>query len=458
MHVTLRYSVAAWWGMRLSIVIALVWISSIAIGFTHALSLLTLVGFIAAIAGVRVPVLGLFGVGLLVVLDPIARHLLLGSGGWLRWNTFNYWLLLTSILFLPRVWRLHDLHSRLLRLLILVIAVDLFVAQSWEAGLQTLINISTVFALVIYFQRAMGDPDSLFWLGATTGLAAALGGVSFYREMDLLTAMNKNAFAMFPLAGVFGACIGFPFATRFRGGQLILASLAAVDVAWVFLSRSRGAMVLALIGMMFLIAAAKNMTTRLVYLGAVLAVGIVLASRFGALEEGAAARFDKLFNADVSLEERTSGRSVLMRGGWSIFLQHPLGIGTGGFENAWAALEQPETVTQWAAGKQVPAHSGWLMVLVENGLPGITLFVSYVVSFAIVGLRQRDRRLLLLGLFVTVMLAVAFTMNEFQGKALWFAAAAATALMHPEALGMTMPARRRGVRSRPLFELVLADV
>jgi hypothetical protein len=167
--------------MRLSIVVALVWISSIAIGFTHALSLLTLVGFIAAIAGVRVPVLGLFGVGLLVVLDPIARHLLLGSGGWLRWNTFNYWLLLTTILFLPRVWHLRDLHSRLLRLLILVIAVDLFVAQSWEAGLQTLINISTVFALVIYFQRALGDPDSLFWLGATTGLAAALGGIAFYR-------------------------------------------------------------------------------------------------------------------------------------------------------------------------------------------------------------------------------------------------------------------------------------
>jgi O-antigen ligase len=204
--------------------------------------------------------------------------------------------------------------------------------------------------------------------------------------------------------------------------------------------------------------AAKNMTTRLVYLGAALAVGIVLANRFGALEAGATARFDKLFNADVSLEERTSGRSTLMRGGWSIFVQHPLGIGTGGFENAWAALEQPETVTQWAAGKQVPAHSGWLMVLVENGLPGIILFVSYVASFAFVGLRQRDRRLLLLGLFVTVMLAVAFTMNEFQGKALWFAAAAATALMHPEALGMVMPAPRRGVRSRPLFEPVPADV
>jgi O-antigen ligase len=147
-----------------------------------------------------------------------------------------------------------------------------------------------------------------------------------------------------------------------------------------------------------------------------------------------------------------------MRGGWSIFVQHPFGIGTGGFEDAWAGLEQPETVTQWAAGKQVPAHSGWLMVLVENGLPGIVFFVAYVGSFALVGLRQRDRRLLLLGVWVTLMLAVAFTMNEFQGKALWFAAAAATALMHREAMRMRIGPRRRAVRSRPLFAPVPADV
>jgi hypothetical protein len=86
------------------------------------------------------------------------------------------------------------------------------------------------------------------------------------------------------------------------------------------------------------------------------------------------------------------------------------------------------------------------------------LFVAYVGSFALVGLRQGDRRLLLLGLFVTVMLAVAFTMNEFQGKALWFAAAAATALMHPQAMRMPVGPRRRAVRSRPLFAAVPADV
>jgi O-antigen ligase len=449
-------SPAAIWGMRLAGVIAVVWIAALAIGFMQALSVLTLVGFAAAIAGVRIPALGLFGIGLLVVLDPIARHLLLGSGGWLRWNTFNYWLLLFTILYLPRVWRLSDPHSRLLRLLILVLAVDLFVAAAWEAGLQTLLNITTVFALVVYFQRTPRDDNTLAWLGVTMGLAGALGGVAFYRDADLLTAMNKNAFAMFPLASAFGACIAFPFATRIRGGQLLLASLAAVNVTWVFLSRSRSALILALIAMAYLIAVARTLTTRLLYLGAAAVVMIGVVGRFGALEAVASARFDKLFNADLSLEERTSGRANLMRGGWSIFVKHPLGIGTGGFEDAWAGLEQPETVEQWAAGKQVPAHSGWLMVLVENGLPGIALFVTYVASFALAGLRQRDRHLFFLGIFVTVMLAIAFTMNEFQGKALWFAAAAATALLHPDA--GPLPHRTRMVRRRPLVEPLAADV
>jgi Na+/H+ antiporter NhaD/arsenite permease-like protein len=79
-----------------------------------------------------------------------------------------------------------------------------------------------------------------------------------------------------------------------------------------------------------------------------------------------------------------------------------------------------------------------------------------VASFAFAGFRQRDRHLILLGLFVTVMLAIAFTMNEFQGKALWFAAAAATALLHPDAAESRR--RTRAIRERPLFVPVTADV
>jgi O-antigen ligase len=455
------HSPAATWGLRLACVIALAWSLAIPFGFTRALSVLTFLGFIAAIAGVRFPELGLFGIGLLVVIDPVVRHLLLGSGGLLRWNSFNYWLLLTMVLFAPRLWRLSDPHSKLLTLLIAVIAFDLLMSRDLEAGMQTLFNAITVFALVLAFLRTPRDEDTLFWLGATMGLAAAIGGAAFYREPDLLSSMNKNAFAMFPLAGVFGACIAFPYATRMRLAQPMLAAVAAIDVTWVFLSRSRSALILALIGMAFLVTTARTVTMRLIYIGAAALVAMIIAAQFGALETTATARFDKLFNADVSLEERTSGRANLMRGGWQIFLKNPFGIGTGSFEDAWSQLEQPETTSQWAAGKQVPPHSAWLMVLVENGVPGILLFIAYVLSFAVAGLRHRDRRLLLMGLFVTSMLAVAFTMNEFQGKALWFAAAAATALLQPLRADTMVAMRRRRsrmVHARPLVTPVPADV
>jgi O-antigen ligase len=427
------------WGKRLACVVALVWIAGVAIGFEQALSVLMFVGFAAAIAGIRYPALGLFGIGLLTVLDPIARHMVLDSGGLLRWNSFNYLLLLASLLFLPRVWRLSDPHSRVLRLLILVLAVDLLMAPRWENGIQNLLNISTVFAIVIYFQRSPRDNETMYWLGVIMGLAAAIGGLEFYRHPELLTVMNKNAFAMFPLAGVFGACVAFPFAASIRGGQLLLASLAAVDVTWVFLSRSRGALIIALLAMAFLLVAARTLTTRVIYLVAAALLVVGLAGKFGSLEATATARFGKMLNSDTSLEERTSGRTNLMRGGWQIFLAHPLGVGTGAFEDAWATLEQPETTNRWAAGKFVPAHSAWVMVLAENGLPGILLFAAYVASFAFVALGHRNPHLILLGIFVTAMLAIAFTANEFQGKALWFAAAAATALLHPD----TDTARRR---------------
>jgi O-antigen ligase len=448
------------WGIRLVTIIILGWSAGLVLGFVPAVMMLTLVGFAAAAAGIFYPTLGLFGVGLLTVLDPVTRHLLLGSGGLLRWNSFNYWLLIVTALFLPRVLRLSDPHSRLLRLLIIVMAVDLLLAPRWEAGLQTLLNVSTVFALVIYFQRSPRDGETMFWLGVVMSLAAAIGGAAFYRQPALLSAMNKNAFAMFPLAGVVGACLAFPFAANVRGGQLLLAGLAAVDVTWVFLSRSRGCLLAAVIAMVFLLLLARNVATRIVYVAAAALIAAGVAGKFGALEANATARFDKMMDSNVSLEERTSGRANLARGGWEMFVRHPLGVGTGAFEDAWASLEQGETSNQWAAGKFVPAHSAWVMVLAENGAPGILLLTMYVCSFAVIGAQRRHAYLVLLGLFVTTLLGVAFMANEVQSKALWFAAAGATAFLHPET-GLGGRSRRFGgrrVRARPLATAGAADV
>jgi O-antigen ligase len=442
------------WGPRLVCAIVLVWLAGEWIGFLRALMALTFIGFIAAIAGVRHPVLGLLGIGLLVVLDPISRHLVLGSGGLLRWNSFNYWLVVITLLYLPLVWRLSDPHSGLMRVLLIVLAIGLPFSQDWEPGLQTLLNVATVFAIVIYFQRAPCDATTMFWLGMVTSVTAAVGGFEYFRHAETLPVMNKNAFAMFPLAGLFGACLALSFAGGIRGGQLLLASIAAVDLSWVFLSRSRGSLVLGLIAMGFLLISVRTLPRRVTSVVAAALLIAGAAGHFDALQADAARRVNKLLNERMSLEERTSGRANLALGGWQLFVHNPMGVGTGGFADAWAGLEQLDNNTRFAPGSHTSAHSAWIMVLVENGVPGILVFLLYVGSFAVVGLKRRDPTLVRLGVFTSVMLAAAFATTEFQSKALWFVAGASTALLHQQ---HRLTARRAvGVvpsRKRPLVQV-----
>lgn len=418
------------WGPRLVCVVLLVWSAGEWLGFMRALMTLTVIGFVAAIRGIRNPALGFLGVGLLVVLDPISRHLVLNAGGLLRWNSFNYWLIVVSLLYLPMVWRMSDPHSRLLRVLIVILAVGVVFSPRWEPGLQTLLNVSTVFAIVLYVQRTPCDYLMMFWLGVVMSVAAAAGGFEYFRHAETLPVMNKNAFAMFPLAGLFGACLALPFAGAIRGGQLLLASLASVNLAWVFLSRSRGSLLLGLIAMAYLLISVRTLPRRVTSCAAAALLLAGVSGHFDELQADAARRFTKMLDERVSLEERTSGRANLALGGWRIFTHHPLGVGTGGFEDAWAELEQLDNSTRFAQGQYVPAHSAWVMVLAENGVPGLIVFTLFVGSFAAAGLRRRDPTLKRLGVFTTVVLAAAFGTTEFQSKALWFVAATATVLLH----------------------------
>jgi O-antigen ligase len=411
------------------------------LGFAQALAILTLVGFAAAVAGVRQPILGLLGVGLLTVLDPVMRHLLLNTGGLLRWNSYNYWLLLATVWFFPQVWRLADPHSRLLRLLVILLLIELLWAPRTENGIQNLLNLSTVFAVVIYFLRTPRDAKTMCWLGIVMGTAAAASTFAFYGVNSSVEVMNKNAFSMVPLAGVLGACLGLPYAASVKRAEPILVLLAALNATGVFLSRSRGTFLVALIGLAYLVVEIPTWTKRVTYVAVAAAAAFFVAAGFARLEQTASARVEKLFDSKLSFEERTSGRSNLVLGALQIFRDHPLGVGTGAFEDAWSTLEQPGVTNQWRVGMQVPAHSAWIMVLAENGFPGILLFTAYVLSFAAIGLSRSNQRLSRLGLFATIVLATAFLSTEFQSKAVWFVAAAATAMLHSRVAGVAHPAR-----------------
>src|SRR5205823_9014360 len=110
------------------------------------------------------------------------------------------------------------------------------------------------------------------------------------------------------------------------------------------------------------------------------------------------------------------------------------GVGTGGFTSAFLELNAREGMTQFIRDRPLQAHSGWMKILAENGIPGIMLLGTYVVSFAVSGLRTRIPDLRKLGVTVTAVLAVAWVSTEFQNKGLWLLAAGATVLLNRPAI------------------------
>ena len=183
------------------------------------------------------------------------------------------------------------------------------------------------------------------------------------------------------------------------------------------------------------------MSRRVLYLTGGMLLGCGLAVHFADRLEYVQHRLDKSIDTEYSLASRTSGRSDLAIGGWRMFLANPIkGVGTGGFAVSWARLPDREGMSDYRAGKDSEAHSGWIKTLAEAGLPGFLLHAGFVLSFAIAGWRTGGRQQFYLGLLVTVSLIVAFISTEFQAKGIWFFAAGAVVVLNfygPDGAGGT---------------------
>jgi len=153
-------------------------------------------------------------------------------------------------------------------------------------------------------------------------------------------------------------------------------------------------------------------------------LAMLAAGRFSEEGNRAADRLVSFFDSERTITSKTSGRWDLAVGGWHMFLDEPFGVGTGGFAPAWATLRDQRGISAFQGGVSMQAHSAWIKVLAENGVPGILLFVAFVLSFAVLGWRVRTAGTFASGLLVTFVLSVAFLADEFQGKGLWFLAAA----------------------------------
>jgi hypothetical protein len=313
--------------------------------------------------------------------------------------------------------------------LIGVLALWLVWSPGVEIGVQHLLGIAILPALMLAFRRAAAVPGIWYWIAVVAGLTAGLGSAIFFLQQAALRGINKNAWSFFPLAALFAICLAAPFARFHRLGVAVLLSLAALQGFWVFLSASRGSMAIALVCLLFLFVSIGQWRRRLLLL--VLGTLVVLAAgqQFLAREELATHGVRKLLDPDQTMAGRTSGRSDLALGAWYLFLENPMGIGTGGFASTWAALGDRPRLQGFGQGVEFQAHSAWTKTLAENGVIGFLALVVFVWSFAAQGRRTRRRGLARLGLLTSTALAVAFLSTEFQGKCFWFLAAGASALI-----------------------------
>ena len=399
------------------------------VGFQSAIAILTLFGFAAGLYGLVRPVVGLFGIAVLCVLDPLSRvYLMTGA---LPWNSFNYLLSFAALLSAPSLLTLRSVQLRLLQAFLVLLTVGLLLTPDLTQGCQDVLRIFALFGLFLYFARASAQVEVWFWLGVVTGVLGAVIGLSYLLHLASLPYVDTNAWATALLTPVFASCLGFPFARQHRRGQLLLTFLAIINAAWIFLTGSRGGMLTALCCLAFLLFTVSGLHRRAVVAGFAALVAVAISTQFGDLQDQALHRAGKLIDSRYSWQKRTNSRSSLMLGGLRLFAQHPLlGVGTGGFVPALRDLLASPEMASYRVPTNKISHSAWIKVLAENGIPGVTLLAGYVLSFAILGVRSRDRTLRSLGILTTTAVAVAFLTSEFQGKAPFFLLIGTSVLLH----------------------------
>ncbi len=438
-------------GPRFVSFILLTWAAGLAIGFESALVVLVVASFLLSVIGFRNPVVGLIGIAALCTLEPMAGPLVF-TGGLLRWNTVNYWLLILLVLFSPFVFRLTNPHSRFLKALVALMALELVISPDVVTGTQQVIDCAVPFAMLVYFTRASEDDGAWFWMGVVSGTLAAAGGLIFYLQVDRLPPVNRNVASFFPVTALLAICLSF----RSVGGdwrrQLVLGGLAIANTGWVFLSGSRGSLLITTWCLLFLLIEVRSLKRQLLLVCASGLVALVMVTMFTDLQEYSLGRIELLFDDSQDMDRRTSGRSDLVAGAWQMFRDHPFGVGTGGFAHNWAGLSNVSGQRDFfKVGVESAAHAGWMMVLAENGFIGFILMTGYVGSFVVVGWRRRHEGMLGLGLAVTAILSLAYTTNQLDWrKGLWLLAIGATTLMHRESL----VAQLRPVPRRPSVDVV----
>ena len=456
--------------LRVGLGIAILWLTSFWFGFTTILSVCSALGFVLAIVGLRLPMLGVLGIGIICTLDALMRNYLM-KGGLLRYNTFNYWLLIVSFLSLPILARkLKDPQTRLLQAFVALLLVQTIGTPSIRFAALHLLNLVTVFGLLVYFYRSRRNPHVWYVLGLTIGSLSALVGFAFFYNTQGLSCVSvdelayldpdyrdpkyidANALGYTFLAGIFSLCLALSSIRRSRGRSVLpILALLGINFCWIVLVGSRGSMLVGSSCLLYVIASLRSNTGRLKFLAVAAIAALFAVNMFPHLLDRSFGRVEKLLSSKYTAAQRTSARSDLAIGTWRLFINHPLGVGTGGFKKAWAKLDVYD-LTSGQVGQEKAAHTAWGKTLAENGLPGFVLFTTFVFSFAYFGIKQRRQGVMPIGLLATMALSSAFVSTEFQSKGIWFLVAATITYLHyRQELPVRTPRRRPPTKYKDPF-------
>jgi len=418
-------------------------------GFKASLAVLTIIGLLLGVRGLADPIPGILGVGMLCTLDPVSRVYLLTGGLW-RWNTFNYFFLLVILLSLRYYARLRDVHTHLLLWLIAWLAIGWVVSPDKLTGAYNILGALAYFGLLRFWGRVGERDDTWYWTALVSAVVAAGGGLVYYQLAPRLPYINRNAWSFFPLAAMFTSALALHY-VRERRRQGLLAVLALLSLIWVYLSGSRGGLLLGLSASLAILLQMRGLSTRWVVAAGSILISVVLFSYFSDQYTYAVLRLQKVFDPYSTWFDRTSGRTDMLIGAWYIFLRQPLGIGTGGFAPAFADVTTLATYggEYWGTAVHKAAHAAWAKVLAENGLPGIVLLSGFVLSFAWSGWKRKKQNCWTVAIFASATLALAFFWTEFASKGVWWLASGAATVLNPEhARDVLPPVRGTSMHTR----------
>lgn len=418
-------------GKVLVALVAATWASSLFLDMKVVVEILTAIGFAAALAGIVNPAAGLMGVAILGALDAVSRVFVF-TGGFLRWNTLSYFLLAAAAVGWRSLSRLKGRSIVFLALFLFLLVLEIPMGTDFDNGLAHVLSLAAILGLLVFVLRGTGQEDVWPWLAIVSGVLAAGGGFAFYRHGALGGTINPNAWVYLPLTALLLADVARAVAPASPAARRTIAVLSVVNLGWAFLSGSRGGFFAAAIAMAFLVLGGRASFKSRVGTVVALVGALAVTSLFGNLQEEMDARLGKLVDPTRTLANRTSGRSDLAIAGWHVFLEHPLGVGTGGFAAAGEEVGRRENLALYRGRGETQAHSAWIKTLAENGVPGIVLFGGFVLSFAATGFRRRRDGLFGVGLLATAVLGVSFLSSEFQAKGLWLFAAAVIVMLEAE--------------------------